>query len=89
MSQNKHEDKALSRRDFIRKTAVGMGTTAMVGLSARSAGSQELGPAPKWENETDVLIVGTGFAGLASAITAHDAGAKVLILEKAPKLTEA
>jgi succinate dehydrogenase/fumarate reductase flavoprotein subunit len=32
-----------------------------------------------------VLLAGSGFAGLASAITAHDAGAKVIILEKAPE----
>jgi succinate dehydrogenase/fumarate reductase flavoprotein subunit len=31
------------------------------------------------------VIIGTGFAGLVSGMTAHDAGAKVLILEKAPK----
>jgi succinate dehydrogenase/fumarate reductase flavoprotein subunit len=36
----------------------------------------------KWERETEVLIVGTGFAGLAAAIEAYDAGASVIILEK-------
>ena len=77
--------KDLSRRDFIRKTAVGIGTTAMVGLGTKPAESRERASSVKWDKETDVLVVGTGFAGLASAITAHDAGAKVLILEKAPK----
>ncbi|MBI2210324.1 MAG: FAD-dependent oxidoreductase, partial [Deltaproteobacteria bacterium] len=38
----------------------------------------------KWDRETDVVIVGYGFAGAVSAITAHDAGAKVLLLEKMP-----
>ncbi|MFQ5903599.1 MAG: FAD-binding protein [Candidatus Binatia bacterium] len=37
-----------------------------------------------WDREADVLVVGYGFAGAVSAITAHDAGAKVLLLEKMP-----
>lgn len=77
--------KNLSRRDFIRKTTVGIGATAMVGLGAKPAGSQDTTPVKKWDKETDVLIVGTGFAGLVAGITAHDTGARVLILEKAPK----
>jgi succinate dehydrogenase/fumarate reductase flavoprotein subunit len=39
----------------------------------------------KWSEEADVVVVGYGGAGAAVAITAHDEGAKVLILEKAPK----
>ncbi len=38
----------------------------------------------KWDYEADVVIVGYGGAGAAAAITAADAGAKVLILEKLP-----
>jgi succinate dehydrogenase/fumarate reductase flavoprotein subunit len=38
----------------------------------------------KWDYEADVVIVGYGGAGATAAITAHDAGAKVLILEKVP-----
>ena len=33
----------------------------------------------------DVLIVGSGSAGLRAAIDAHDAGAHVLIISKSPK----
>lgn len=36
----------------------------------------------KWNRETDVVVVGDGSAGGMAAITAHDAGASVLILEK-------
>ncbi len=39
----------------------------------------------KWDREADVVVVGFGGAGAATAVTAHDAGAKVLLLEKAPK----
>ncbi len=38
-----------------------------------------------WELETDVIVIGCGFAGATAAITASDAGAEVLMLEKAPK----
>jgi succinate dehydrogenase/fumarate reductase flavoprotein subunit len=33
-----------------------------------------------WDKETDVIVVGYGAAGGISAITAHDAGAKVLLI---------
>ena len=35
------------------------------------------GKATNWDKEVDVLVVGYGAAGGISAITAHDAGAKV------------
>jgi 3-oxosteroid 1-dehydrogenase len=37
---------------------------------------------PAWNHEADVVIVGYGGAGAITAITAHDLGAKVIILEK-------
>ena len=33
---------------------------------------------------TDLVVVGSGAAGLTAAITAHDAGARVLLIEKMP-----
>jgi len=41
----------------------------------------------EWTEEADVVIVGYGGAGAVTATTAHDAGAKVLILEKQPSDT--
>jgi succinate dehydrogenase/fumarate reductase flavoprotein subunit len=35
-----------------------------------------------WDEETDVVIVGCGGAGAVAAITASDAGAKVIVIEK-------
>lgn len=35
-----------------------------------------------WDEEADVIIIGSGFAGLAAAIEAKNAGASVVILEK-------
>ena len=36
----------------------------------------------KWDETFDVICVGYGFAGAVAAVTAHDAGARVLLLEK-------
>ncbi|MDO8491076.1 MAG: FAD-binding protein, partial [Dehalococcoidia bacterium] len=36
----------------------------------------------KWDLAADVVVVGFGGAGGAAAISAHDVGAQVLILEK-------
>ncbi len=38
-----------------------------------------------WDMEYDVVVVGFGAAGSVAAITAHDEGAEVLILEKMPE----
>jgi urocanate reductase len=35
-----------------------------------------------WDLECDVLVVGSGAAGLSAAIAAHDAGARALVIEK-------
>lgn len=42
----------------------------------------------EWKKEADIVILGTGFAGLTAAIIASDAGAKVLILEKMSQAEE-
>ena len=33
-----------------------------------------------WDVEADVVVVGFGAAGMATAVTAHDLGAKIVIL---------
>ena len=38
--------------------------------------------AETWQEEADVVIVGYGGAGATAAISAHDAGASVIVLEK-------
>ncbi|HVC52603.1 MAG TPA: FAD-dependent oxidoreductase [Stellaceae bacterium] len=47
---------------------------------------QQQGSVPqRWDVEADVVIVGFGAAGVAAAVTAHELGATVVILEKAPE----
>jgi 3-oxosteroid 1-dehydrogenase len=43
-------------------------------------------PGEDLPREVDVLIAGSGIGGLTAAIAAHDHGAKVTIIEKAPKV---
>ena len=38
-----------------------------------------------WDETVDVIVIGSGFAGLSAAIEAHDAGASVKIIEKMDK----
>ncbi|OBK27178.1 L-aspartate oxidase [Mycobacterium asiaticum] len=39
--------------------------------------------APVWRDETDVIVIGMGVAGLAAALAAHRAGSRVVVLNKA------
>lgn len=85
MSEARKGTKGLSRREFLKGTAVG---AAGVAASSALAGCAKKAAVPstipeKWDKEVDVIVCGTGFAGLAAAITAMEAGAKVVILEKA------
>ena len=72
-----------SRRSFLK---VGGGAAAASGLALAGLGtSAEAAPAAmpkKWDETYDVVIVGTGFAGLAAAVEARSAGANVLVIDK-------
>lgn len=57
--------------------------SALAGGAAVAAAPLMAAPVPqKWDETVDVLIVGSGFAGLAAAIEAKKAGANVLVVEK-------
>ena len=77
------KDKLVNRRAFLKGSAA-TGAAGVAGGLTPSLAKAEGVPA-KWDKEVDVVIVGTGHAGLAAAITAADAGAKVVILEKMKK----
>ena len=65
----------LSRRHLI-QGAVAAGA-ALAGSTVAVAS-----PKQKWDEVVDVVVIGSGFAGLAAAIEAKKAGANVVVLEK-------
>lgn len=68
----------LSKRNFLKGS---LAATLSLGTIASSQ-AKSITPEMKWDGEADVIVVGFGGAGAATAITAHDLGNKVLILEK-------
>lgn len=70
-----------SRREFLSTVAM-FGTGAALGLNPLQA--TEI-PA-KWDEEWDVLVVGSGFAGSSATCQAIDGGAKTLMIDKMPVL---
>lgn len=71
-----------SRRDFLKASAGAGVAAASLGLASSSAEAKQ-----HWDMTTDVLVVGYGGAGAATAITAADNGAQVLVIERQPKDT--
>lgn len=72
--------KELSRRMFLGSAAIGSVATLSTGISG-TAQAKEV----KKEKPWDVIVVGAGTAGIVCAITAHDLGARVCVLEKADR----
>ena len=69
----------VTRRDFVRG-ALGSGGALALGACASPASTPV-----EWDRQADVVVVGYGGAGAAAAITAAEAGASVIVLEKAPE----
>ncbi len=49
-------------------------------------GAQAAQPRRRWSQEVDVVVVGAGAAGYATAIVAREAGASVALLEAQPHI---
>jgi len=82
--------KNISRRNFMAIAGGAAGVAAMAALGV-SAASGECSPnipeidvnkIGSTEHQADVLVVGSGMAGLFAAVKAHDAGASVLMVSK-------
>lgn len=86
--------RSFERRDFLKTAgaagAAVIGASLLAGCAPDTKTEGEGGAARidaasvKWDEETDVLVVGTGFAGLAAAIEACEAGSAVAIIDKMP-----
>lgn len=68
---------------FSRRNLLGASVAALASSAFAAKASANPAPVPqKWDEEVDVIVVGSGFAGLAAAYEAAKAGSKVIILEK-------
>lgn len=78
-------EKSMTRRGFVGAALAGtMGVAASSFLAGCSAPAAAGGQSEEsWSQEADVVVVGAGGAGFAAAIEAANAGASVLLLEKA------
>src|SRR3989475_10179241 len=74
-------EKAVSRRDFVKKGAAGVGAAV---LSTSGTALAQVSPvnAIQWNYEADVVIIGGGCTGLPAAIRARDLGASVIIVDQ-------
>ncbi len=86
MKEDDKKAKSVSRREFLKKTG---GAAAVAGLAMGmvASGSREAAaawdPLPKkWDETFDIVVIGSGFAGLAAAYEAKKAGSSVVVLEK-------
>lgn len=67
----------MQRRTFVKS----IGATVLAGASLGAAGTA-LADEVAWEREADVVIVGSGLAGMAAAVEASNAGASVVVVEQ-------
>ena len=78
----KDKSVGLTRRNFIKGAAAGLGAAALVKLSIAEARPIRLDQVSKWDDQADVVLLGSG-TGLIAALRAIDKGATVLVVEKA------
>lgn len=69
----------LTRRNAVKTIGLGLVASATAGTAVASTSDKI-----KWDETFDVVVIGAGGAGMAAAIRAHDAGAKVVVFEKLP-----
>src|ERR1700732_2297561 len=77
----------ISRRDLIKTGAVAGAAATAGGLVAPNvASAQAQGLPTRWDREADVVVIGSGAAGMTSAIAAREAGSSVVIIEAEPDI---
>jgi len=86
MSADEKDKNAISRRQFLKRTAFA-GTAAAVGsLISTGPASAARKPSIKWSKEADVVVIGAGATGLPAAIVVREAGASVILFEAEPDI---
>ena len=79
MKRNNGDKKNLSRRDFVKNAAGGIGAATLGGIASTQAEAQ--GRHIHWDKEADVVVIGSGATGLPAAIEATEHGASVIVVE--------
>lgn len=83
-----HSQDGMTRRAVLQGAAIlGAATIGGMALNLSTSTEAEAGSRvmpKKWDETIDVVIIGSGFAGLAAAAEASGKGKKVVILEKRP-----
>ncbi len=83
MSEETKTPKAMTRRNFLKTSGAVAAAGVAAGTLTMNPWSAEAAPMPKkWQETFDVVVIGSGFAGLAAAYEAKKAGASVVVLEK-------
>src|SRR5579863_6196382 len=80
MNEIDPKNPALPRRGFIQKAAVGLGAAALGAIGAKEADAAKL--ERHWDLSADVVIIGSGAAGLPASIAAAEQGATVIVVEQ-------
>ncbi len=79
---NDLDRKSSQRRTFLKQSSL-MGSAALGALALPGAAQAAAAAVPaKWDDAVDVLVIGSGFAGLAAALEARSAGAEVTVIDK-------
>jgi urocanate reductase len=80
MSKIDSKNSTLPRRDFIQKAAAGLGAAAVSGIGAKETAAAKLDR--HWDLAADVVVIGSGAAGLPASIAAAEQGATVIVVEQ-------
>jgi len=81
-------DKDISRRKLLKTATIGsiaIGGATALNMAAPGTAHAIVRQLPTtWDETWDVIVIGSGFAGLSAAAEANGAGAKTVMLEKMP-----
>src|ERR1700674_2246145 len=80
MSKSDPKNAVLPRRGFIQKAAAGLGVAALGSIGAQETDAAKL--ERHWDLAADVVVVGSGAAGLPASIAAAEQGASVIVVEQ-------
>ena len=82
MEETKTDRKSMSRRNFLKSTGAAVAVAAASGMVGAKTAEAATKIPKKWDKEADIIMVGSGYSGLAGTLEARRLGLSVLVLEK-------